>query len=338
MADLFSTNVLTRVVADLVTPPSFLLDRFFGEIQTETSEEIHFDVENKKRRLAPFVSPVVAGKVVQSNGFTTKTFTPAYVKDKRVFDASRPLKRSAGEQIGGNIEPSERIQRLLAMELTDQVQMLTRRMEVMAAEALRTGAVTVTGDQYPTQNVSFGRDAALTVVLSGASRWGQAGIKPLELLQDWALLVAQKSGAKPTEIVMDVAAWKVFSADTAVQALLDRFRGKDALRILPSMGEGGSFAGSIGDFDIYLYAGWYVDDNGTEQPILPTGTVVLGGTQIEGVRAFGAIRDEAAGYQAMPYFPKSWVEQDPAVRYLLMQSAPLVVPYRVNASLAATVL
>lgn len=338
MADLFSTNVLARVVADLRAPASFLLDRFFGEVQTETSEEIHFDVENKKRRLAPFVSPVVAGKVVQSNGFTTSTFKPAYVKDKRVFDAGRPLKRSAGEQIGGSLDPMERMQRLLAQELSDQLDMLTRRMEVMAAEALRTGGVTITGDMYPTVNVNFGRAGANTITLAGAARWGQAGIKPLDLLQDWALAVAKASGSKPTEVIMDVDAWKVFSADTTVQKLLDRFRGRDELRTVAALGEGGNFMGSVGDFDIYLYAGWYIDDAGNEQPILPSGTVLMGSGQIEGVRAFGAIRDEEAGYQALPYFPKSWVEKDPAVRILLMQSAPLVVPYRVNASLAATVL
>lgn len=336
--DLFSTNVLSRVVADLLVSPSFLLDRYFPGVQTETSEEIHFDVDTGKRRLSPFVSPVVAGKVVQSKGFQTKTFSPAYIKDKRVFDASRPLKRSIGEQIGGSIAPADRVRILLANELTDQVSMLTRRQEVMAAEALRTGAITVSGDQYPTQNVNFGRDASLTVTLSGGARWGQSGVKPLNNIQDWAITIAQKSGARPTEIVMDVDAWKIFSADADVQKLLDRFRGKDELRPLASLGEGGSYMGSLGDFDIYLYAGWYVDDNEAEQPILPSGTVILCGAQIEGVRAYGAIRDEAAGYQAMPYFPKSWVENDPAVRYLLLQSAPLVVPYRVNASLAATVL
>ena len=57
----------------------------------------------------------------------------------------------------------------------------------------------------------------------------------------------------------------------------------------------------------------------------------------EGVRAYGAIRDEDAGFQALPYFAKSWKENDPSVRYLLMQSAPLTVPYRINASFCATV-
>ena len=100
--------------------------------------------------------------------------------------------------------------------------------------------------------------------------------------------------------------------------------------------EGGVF---IGDgFNIFVYSGWYIDDSGTEQPILPNGTVLMGSKQIMGYRAFGAIRDEQAGFQAVSYFVKSWVQEDPAVRYIMMQSAPLVVPYRVNASFCATVL
>jgi hypothetical protein len=112
--DIFSTNVLVGVVQSLIRPPSFFLDRFFPTIQQENTEEIHFDLDNGKRRIAPFVSPLVAGKIVESRGFTAKTFRPAYVKDKRVFDTSRPLRRAMGEQIGGSLSPEQRIQATLA--------------------------------------------------------------------------------------------------------------------------------------------------------------------------------------------------------------------------------
>ena len=69
--DLFSTNSLINTVDSLITPPQFLLTHFFPKVQTEQSEEIHFDTLHKTRRLAPFVSPVVAGKIVRSEGFTT---------------------------------------------------------------------------------------------------------------------------------------------------------------------------------------------------------------------------------------------------------------------------
>lgn len=338
MADLFSTNVMLGVVNSLIAPPQFLLDRFFPNLSTEDSEEIHFDLIDKTRRLAPFVSPVVSGKIVQGQGYTTKTFKPAYTKDKRVFDSSRPFKRAAGEPIGGRMSPLDRQRVMLGIELIDQMDMVNRRLEVMAAEALRTGAVTVVGEQYPTQNVNFGRAGSLSVTLTAGNKWGDTGIKPLNLLENWAQLVLKASGAMPRDVVMTVDAWQVFKEDAQVQKRLDQVRGNSTMVQNAQVEEGGVYMGTIDGFNIFVYSGWYVDDNGAEQPILPAGTVLLGGGQIQGVRAFGAIRDEEAGFQAMPYYPKSWVEKDPSVRYLLMQSAPLVVPTRVNASFAATVL
>ena len=81
--DIFSTNVLAKVVERLHTPSSFLLDTFFPNVQTSDKEEIFFDVTDSKPRISPFVSPLLPGKVVDSGGYQTKSFKPAYVKDKR---------------------------------------------------------------------------------------------------------------------------------------------------------------------------------------------------------------------------------------------------------------
>lgn len=337
--NIFDTAVLNKVVAGLPAPAPFLLNSFFPTIQTEQTEEIHFDVDSGRRRLAPFVSPVVAGQVVQSQGYTTQSFKPAYIKDKRVFDASRPFKRAIGERIGGALAPEERLQLAVARDLSDQLGMLTRRQEVMAAEVLRTGKITVEGDLYPKKVVDFGRHADLTpAALTGTARWGQPAAKPLDNLQDWSLTVTKHSGATASTVIMDAKSYAPFAADPAVKELLDRFRGQDALN--PTvLGEGGRFMGSLGNFDIWVYAGWYEHPTtGALTPYLPDGTVIITSPDLEGVRAYGAIKDETAGFQALPFFSKSWIEQDPAVRYLLLQSAPLIVPYRVNASLCATVL
>lgn len=335
--DIFTTGVLVRVVRELPQPAPFILNSFFREEQTEASEEIHFDVDTSKPRLAPFVSPLLPGKIVESRGQRTSTFKPAYVKDKRAFNPDRPLKRAIGERIGGGFTPEQRIQLALASDLQDQLDMLTRRQEVMAVEALRTGKVTVAGDGYPSVVVDFDRHADLTKALLTTARWGESGVSPLDDIEAWGLEVTKQSGATPNQIVMDVKAWQLFSADAKVQKLLDRFRGKDQLA--PTVaGQGGSYMGNIGTSDIWVYAGWYAHpDTGTLTPYLPDYTVIMTSQDLEGARAYGAIRDEEAGYQAMPYFAKSWVEKDPGTRILLMQSAPLPVPYRVNASLCATV-
>jgi hypothetical protein len=335
--DIFNATVLSRVVQALPEPTPFILNSFFRAVQTEQSEDIHFDVDLSRRRISPFVAPIVAGKVVLDKGYVTKVFKPAYIKDKRVFDANRPFKRLAGERIGGDVSPQQRMLAALGGSLQDQIAMLTRRQEVMAVEVLRTGAVTIEGEDYPIQTLNFGRDAALTVPLSGGTRWGQTGVKPLDDIETWSQLVTEKSASTANVVVMDVKAWKLFSASDAVQKLLDRFRGADQLN--PTVtGEGGRYMGNIGNFDIYVYSGWYEHPTtGVNTPYLPDNTVLVLGQDIEGVRAYGAIRDESAGFQAVPYFSKSWIEDDPAVRFLLLQSAPLVVPYRVNASMCATV-
>jgi hypothetical protein len=337
--DIFNTHVLSKVVERLDRPSSFLLDTFFGQEQTEESEEIHFDIDKSKPRLTPF-----AGKVVDDEGFTTKSFKPAYAKDKRRFDPARPLKRSIGEKIGGTLSPQQRLEANLNRTLIKQLENLTRREEVMASEALRTGKVTVSGDEYPTVVVDFQRDAALTVALAGGSRWGETGVSALDNLEDWVALIQEKSGAVGRSVIMDALAWRVFKSDPKVEKLLDIRRIADStnLSLGPiAFGQGGELAryvGTIGDLDFWVYNDRYVDDNDVVQKLLPDYTVLVGSTgQLEGTRCYGAIQDEKAGYRAQRYFSKSWLEEDPAVRWLLLQSAPLIVPYRPNASFCATV-
>jgi hypothetical protein len=53
-----------------------------------------------------------------------------------------------------------------------------------------------------------------------------------------------------------------------------------------------------------------------------------------GYRCFGAIIDPYANYQSLEIFPRNWMEMgDPAVEYLLHQSAPLMVPVNPNGTL-----
>lgn len=342
--DIYSTHVLTKVVEQLNRPASFLLDVFFGQVQTEESEEIHFDVDKSKPRLTPFVSPLIAGKVVDDEGFTTKSFRPAYAKDKRRFDASRPFKRSIGEKIGGTLSPQQRLDANLNRTLAKQLENLTRREEVMASEALRTGKITVSGDDYPTVIVDFQRDSELTVALAGSSRWGETGVSMIDNLEDWVGKVQEKSGAVGRTVIMDALAWRLFKSDPKVEKLLDlqRLRGTDGMNYGPiAFGQGSELAryvGSLGDLDFWVYNDRYIDDSDQVRKLLPDYTVLIGSTtQLEGTRCYGSIMDEKAGFRAQRYFSKSWLEEDPAVRWLLLQSAPLLVPYRPNASFCATV-
>src|SRR5215831_3852602 len=340
MADVFSTDVLTAVLQSLLGNPQFLLDRFFGITQAEATEQIHFDVIQGKRRVAPFVSPLVEGQVVATQGYVTNTFTPAYVKDKRVFDMNRPLKRMPGEQIGGQMTPADRIRALIAFDMQDQLNMLRRRLEVMCGEVLATGKSTITGDKYPTQVIDFQRSATHTIVAS--TLWSTGTAKILDNLQDWAQIVLQDTGTFPMDVVMTSDVWKIFRADSSITQVLNIFRrytDEPSMQFAAQVTEGGVPMGTIEGFNIFVYSGWYIDPaTGNEVPILPAGTVILCSPSLEGVQAYGAIRDEEIGLQPVPYYVKSWIQYDPSVRYVMLQSAPIMVPFRPNASFMARVL
>jgi hypothetical protein len=341
MPNEYSTNALIGVVQGFPTPPSALLDRYFPMVSTSEAEEIHFDVIPGKRRVAPFVSPLVEGKVVEKRGHATKTFKPAYVKDKRPFVPSDFLKRAVGEQIGGSLSPQQRRDAKIAAEMQDQIEMLNRRMELMASEAIRTGKVTVVGDGYPSTLVDFGRDNALTpTALSSNARWGQSAEDPLGNLETWGALVLKKSGRAATDVIMGVDAWTAFRKNAEVKSRLDtRNVLGNALQTTSQFAEGLSFKGTIDGFNIFVYGGWYVDPaDDTEKEIWPADIVAMLSPGVEGVRAYGAILDGKAGLRAMPFFPKMWEEEDPAVEWLMMQSAPLAVPTMVDATLAVDVL
>lgn len=344
--NIYDIGYLNGVVQSLKRTPAFLLNTFFMEVVNAPEDTVFFDVEvdGTKRRLAPVVHPLVPGKLVESRGYETKSIKPAYIKDLRVHDATRPFKRMAGEQIGTgqNMTPQQRRELAIRMDLRDQVDMLTRRMEVWASQILRTGTLSLSmqmpdGTEKPI-TLNFGRHADLTINLGSGTYWGEAGVKPITDLEDWALDVLQKSGSSVRTIVMDPSAWQVFRETSALEKKLDLRRVQSGVIDLGMIPDHVQYKGNDGTFDYWVYADWYLADGAsTETPMLPKGTV-LGIGDIMGVRHFGAIKDEEAGFQALEYFSKSWLKQDPSVRNLLMQSAPVLAPYRPNAGFCANVL
>lgn len=340
--DLYTTGFLNRVVRGLeIDPAAWFLGRYFAAEQAEESEEIHFDVTDEQPRISPFVSPLRAGRIVENEGYTTNTFKPAYIKDKRIFDSDAPVKRYPGEPLLGELSAGDRTQMLLGQAMANQNRMLTRREELMASDILQTGTCTITGEGFEDVVVDFGRDASLTPsALTGNARWSEtATCDPIGDLETWAGLIHDAGGGVASEVVMAPDTWQAFRKHADVIALLDTRRGSQ------SRAETGPLAanrvrnpGMIGDFEIYVYQDAYIDDAGTAGLMVPSGSVFMVSPALEGVRHYGMVKDYAANHMAQRAFSKSWVEEDPSRRLLLMQSAPLVVPYRPNASLYAEVL
>lgn len=344
---IFDTNTLIGVVPNLKTAKTFLLDEFFGNIVQSDSEFVSIDIDVGKRRLSPFVSPLVEGKLVEQRRIQTNIFKPPYIKDKRAPDLRKPVRRMLGERIGGGpTDPIIRAMQNLEFEMADQIDMIHRTLEWQAAQALVNGTITFAGDGFPTTTIDFGRNASLTITLTGTALWdsGNAAATPAFDIDIWSNTLLKASGAVATDIIFTPTPWNYFTSDPkVVQAIISdtsrfAYPNKNQVQMASEPMQGAILKGVWGGYRLWVYNDWYVQDsNNTEVRMVADGIILMVSRQIMGTRAFASILDPELNYAGMPYAPKTWTTQDPAQRLIMMQSSPLVIPYRINACLAATV-
>ena len=333
----YDTHKLVGLIESNKKPLPYFLQRFFGSIMEFDSEEVHFDAVLGERKMAPFVSPIMAGVIMRSKGSTMKSFRPAYVKPKHEVNPSKVLKRLPGEALLGALSPAQRMDRAIAANYMAEDEMIDNRMEWMAVQILKTGMVTIEGPDYPKKVIDYGRSAGNSVTLLGTDRWGQVDADVLGDLEDISTAASLADhGAPITEFYMDPAAYKLFRKDPDVKALLDtNYRGSNAnINREPTTFDANSdpkYMGTVGAFAIYVDARQYTDDTGAVVPYLASGEVIGASGAVEGVQAFGAIMDVDV-LRPMRAYAKTWIQQDPSVRMTMTQSAPLPIVARQNAT------
>jgi len=332
---MLETVTMLGVFKSLIAHDTFLLNLFFpNEVNFDTSE-IDFDRLSDEYELAPFVSPLVSGRPNVQAGSTRRKLKPAYVKPKDIVDPERVLKRIAGEPPGGVLTAQERKNAIVVSILDDQRQKINRRKEWMAAQLLRTGKVVISGEDYPEVEVDFGRNANNSVALTGAARWSESTKDPLGDIEDWFTLL----DAPCTHIIFGRNSWKNFASSDGVKDLINDRRGSDTKLAMEPSQMLASYKGRFGGSgpELWVYNGFYHDDQGAKQTFIAENEVVMGCSGAGGVRAHGAILDGAAGYQPMAMFPKMWASDDPPVEYIMTQSAPLPVIPLIDSTLCAIV-
>lgn len=343
----YNTAELLETLRVVRQPTSFFLDLLFNRQINFETETINFDVVyGDDRKLAPFVVPNVQGRASKMSGYEQRSFKPAYVKPKDVIDPNMVIERQPGEALGtGSLSLLQRRDAVVAELLRQHSVKHRNRQEWMAAKAIIDGKITIKGEDYPETLVDFRRHSSLTYTLAGAALWSAGTADPLANLKTARVNANVRSGARIQKHVFGGDAWDKFTARVNLKDLLDT-RYKDSQSEIKTMTdgyEGVEFIGTIrsisdgGRLDIWVHTGKYIDEDGNEQFMMDQNTVVGFSEAVQGVRAFGAIKDKKAGYQALEIFPKSWEEEDPSVEYLMTQSAPLMIPKQPDATFSIKV-
>lgn len=339
---LFDTRTMLTALEQMHPPKTFLLDTFFREENQATTEYVDIDIIKGKRKVASFTSPLDKAEVVARAGYTTNSIKLPYIKEKMKTTAEDFLKRQAGNNMYvANANPVTLAIQQEGKDLAYIQDMIVRREELMAAQALDTGIITMTGSGI-NATVNFGMDATHKIAVEAITAWSEASADPLENLKTWSLTVQKDSGLIPEIIIMGLDAAKYFIANTIVQKYMDMLRvemGQIKPELLPS---GAHYLGTVNYpglyCDIYTYAETYLDSNGDSQYYVPVKKVWLGTPKARCTRQYGAIQDVEFGAVPTRFFPKSWVEHDPSVRWLMVQSAPLPCMHQPDAFLSAAVL
>lgn len=339
--DTYSTHELLGVVRKVNPPNLFWLNLCFNSEVLFDSEYIDFDLVDKGRRLAPFVSPMAQGKPMLQEGYMTRRFKPAYIKPKDNVDPRRLIKRMPGEAFGGDMSMEARRNAVIADITVTQRDMILRRLEWMAACAILDDQVVISGEDYPAVTVTFGRPTNQTVALLGADGWDDDDkVDVLNDLDEWMIRMQRASGYAPTKCIMGLDAWGTFKDKPEIQAKLDTRRGSTAtLETALGNGESVQYRGTIGPLEFWTYAEIYEDNSGNVVDMMDSESLVLiNPAGVDGVRCFGAILDPKAGYRPASIWPKNFYSEDPPAEFVMSQSAPLMVPRRPAAAMRVKVI
>ncbi len=332
---MYDTRKMLQMLEQMKPAQSFLKNTFFNSIRTFDTEYVDIDIVKGKRRMAPFISPIIGGKTVERQGFTTNTYKPSLIGPDMITTSEDLLKRAAGEHVYGAMSPDERAAEQLGKDMAELDAMITRREEWMCAQALFTGAITMTGEGV-SNSVNFG----LTHTNTPTNKWDAANGDPLADLKKYRKAILQDAGVQPNICIMGSLAADAFINNANVKAMMNLLKvdlGQIRPELLPN---GVTYLGRINalGLDIYTYDEWYLDDNGTEQPMVPEKKILVASTQARTDMLYGAVVDVNRGTFAAPRVPKSWTQEKPSARFVQMMSRPLPVPTQIDGFYVGTVL
>lgn len=360
--DIFTPLDLYRIMFDprQTVATSQWLTMFFPNSFVSTQEEISFVKINARRPIAPFMLPNLPGKpIYRRDGERLETFKPAYTKPK---DSIRPQEMLA-------LQPGELTRRLSlqtpearynaeVIRITNyQRSAIERLWDYMAAKAVLDGAITINymgenGQAMQPITIDFGRAPGHTKVLTAGNRWGEAGVSIFNNLQSWIDEIAlAEFGGSIQHIIMGPSAAVPFMADVSntggsLKDKLDtNYRGAEEV----AMNRGLIITDPLNPFTLLgrLSNGVFVwrfsgpaakfeSSNGTLVDIMDPRDVLLAGA-VDGVKAFGAILDSAFNLQVAEIFTKMWDQHDPSARFIMSQSAPLMIPVFPNTTMRVRV-
>lgn len=352
--ELYKTLTILKAITQMPKVHTFLRDTFFNAVETFPTEDVLIDYTKGKRKMAPFVAPRTGGVTVKRDGYRTEKYIAPRIAPQKSLTIDDITKRLAGESVVSTKTPAQRSRELLANDLIELNEMISRREEWLAAQTLINGKVIMKGytgegpDSYVEQELDFNFTQGVT--LSGTDKWdnytknsdGEYVSNPYQDIKDWRKEVTKKSGVAPDTLLLGENAEKAFINHPIIKEMFDK-KNMNFGNIEPSIkSDAVTFIGKLPGLgvEIYTYDDWYLDDNGEEKPYIPVDTVILAKKNFAGF-AYGAITQMEKNDEFMTYegerVPKIWADHQNEQKMVRLASRPIPKPGNVDAWLTSKV-
>ena len=315
------TLTLLDAIDRAYKPTTFFRDTFFPKEETFASSKVLVDYRKGSRKMAPFVSRKGGHINVGRNGFSTREYEPPMMAPSRVTTFQDIMNRGFGEHVESRKTPEERAIELLAKDVSELIDMNTRRIEWMCAQTMLYAGFTAKGttDDGAVEledTVSFG-EFTQKKTLSGEDTWDKPTADIYGCMTDMYWTIAKNSGRTADVLITtSKTLGYMLKNDDILKYLL---RPKEQLniatiapKITMDMVTNFGVIPGLNNLQIYGYDGVYEDDTGTLQAYIPDGYVIMGRTGT-GSQVFGAITqvEEMDGkfhtYEGA-YVPKIWTD------------------------------
>lgn len=338
-----------------IVPFQHQLLTHFGNVINFDTPTIDFDKIDDDLRVAIYVDPALSAKNLRERGFSTKTYTAPYTKQKAGITPSNIYKRAAGEPVNNFPSPSEKYNATLIQKATQMRIFQRRLLELTASQLLLAGTYTASSELYPVPvTVDFERNAANSYDFTslnanggvGKRAWGSTGgtatVSPVADIEEFL----DNCQEHIETIYMADNAWAEFKKDSKfATAISSTMTPTDIarLRLLPVQGtiQGLKYRGRLeaNGTDIWTFNGTYQHPvTGVITKYIPAGYVVGVPSASFGTIAYGAIQHGEAGYQSVDEFWNMWMDEEFGIPYLQFQSAPMLVHTKINSTFGIKVM
>lgn len=348
-ADVLSWSSLTPAVNEVKSPNSFIKELLFGRVVTVPTRNIETSLIVRGRRIAPFVKRNGAAIMTEGADQSFTVFQPAHIRIKRPMNPSELLnKRRAGSVIFPGADGiSAAMRQYMADELGYLMMDVDESEEYLAAGALR-GVVDYESGDEAAFTVTYPRSSTHSYALGAGSRWNESTSNKRGDFLDAAQLINDDVGLNCTDVLLGADAADAFLADASgeLDTLLELRRlATGTIDLTQQFQESGAMF--LGEFvhgiRVWRYARQTQVGSSSYDLIRPKfAEFVCRSPAAQFVSYYGAIEDmKAIGAGRVlqsKRFSKSWEEEDPSARMLLVESNPLLVPRRPDATVSVQVL